>query len=624
MALTNFSYNSTVGGIFLATSLRLPIDGYVLPVKGFQAKMPDSLRDIIIQVKENADLVAIIGQYVPLKKAGAKYVGLCPFHHDRSPSLNVTPQMGIYKCFACGAGGDVLKFVQEYEKLDFLDALRLVAEKAGVTIPERIAHSKDEGDRGKSALVLAANQLACRLYQEELESNPEVLAYVEKRGITTETRKHFQLGLAPQSPEKLLKRGAAKDIPVEAFVEAGILGESYGRTYDRFGGRLIFPIWNLSGHVIGFGGRVLEAGQQPKYYNSPESPFYHKSKVLYGLNFSRGEIDKSGEVVLVEGYMDLLSLWQAGVRNAVAVSGTALTKDHVHILARFARKAYLFFDGDAPGRKAVRRSLEPLLSMGVEVKVPVLPAEEDPDSFTKNQGGDKVRALFSQSDDLVGFLLRDAAKPVDAMSPEEKDGLLQDGLSLLQNIPSPLVRDQYLDEFRKKLGLKTIRVAVSRSAPMGNFPVTSVAAPVAPGLQLASGSQPREEAVPEWQLLQILLSSLDMCRAALDALKLEWLQDAAVRGLIDHVLAFVEESGGLDLKAFQERLSSADRDVLSSVGVVEKNDPEKLRKQMSDILTALEIRSIKKKMGGEKDMAKHMEYLKRIKELQSKSKGGNA
>lgn len=588
--------------------------------------MPDSLRDIIIQVKENADLVAIIGQYVPLKKAGSKYVGLCPFHHDRSPSLNVTPQMGIYKCFACGAGGDVLKFVQEYEKLDFLDALKIVAEKAGVTIPERIAHSKDDADRSKSALVLAANQLACRLYQEELESNPEVLAYVEKRGITAETRKHFQLGLAPQSPEKLLKRGAAKEIPAQAFIEAGILGESYGRTYDRFGGRLIFPIWNMSGHVIGFGGRVLEAGQQPKYYNSPESPFYHKSKVLYGLNFSRNEIDKTGEVVLVEGYMDMLSLWQAGVRNAVAVSGTALTKDHVHILARFAKKAYLFFDGDAPGRKAVRRSLEPLLSMGVEVRIPVLPAEEDPDSFTKKNGGDKVREIFAKGEDLVGFLLRDAGKPVDAMSPEEKDSFLKEGIALMQGIPSDLVREQYLEELRKKLGLKSIRVAVAKGSMLGNFPVTAVAVPMAPGLHLASaaGAQPREEAVPEWQLLQMLLSSLDLCRAALDALKLDWLQDATVRGLVDHLLAFVEESGGLDLKTFQERLSSADRDVLASVGVRDDVDPEKGRRQLSDILTALEIRSIKKKMGGEKDMARHVEYLRRIKELQSKNKGGIA
>ncbi|HLP39960.1 MAG TPA: DNA primase, partial [Fibrobacteria bacterium] len=370
--------------------------------------MPASLRDIILQVKENADIVQVIGQYVPLRRAGGRYLGLCPFHHDRSPSLNVTPQMGIYKCFACGAGGDVLKFVQEYEKLDFIDALKSVASRAGIAIPDHLAISKDDGDRGKAAMVLAANQLASQLYQEELEQNAEAKAYLDGRGVSAEARKHFQMGYSPQTPDKLLKRAAAKGISVEALAEAGILGHSEGgRAYDRFHGRLIFPIWNLSGHVIGFGGRVLVPGAQPKYVNSPESPFYHKSKVLYGLNFARNEMDKTGEVVLVEGYMDLVSLWQAGIRNAVAVSGTALTKEHVHILSRFSRKAYLYFDGDAAGRKAARRSLEPLLASGMEVRVPVLPAQEDPDSFTRKHGAGPVREAFAAGEDVVAFLQLD-------------------------------------------------------------------------------------------------------------------------------------------------------------------------------------------------------------------------
>jgi DNA primase len=591
--------------------------------------MPATLRDIIIQVKENADIVQIIGQYVPLKRAGARYLGLCPFHHDRSPSLNVTPQMGIYKCFACGAGGDVLKFVQEYEKLDFIDALRAVAARAGIAIPEHIGHSKEDGDRGKAALVLAANQLACRLYQEELEASAETLAYLEGRGVTPEARKHFQLGLAPQSPDKLLKRAAAKDIPQASLIEAGILGMTEGgRVYDRFGGRLIFPIWNLSGHVIGFGGRVLgaggpaHAGHQPKYVNSPESPFYHKSKVLYGLNFSRNEMDKTGEVVLVEGYMDLLSLWQAGIRNAVAVSGTALTKDHVHILARFARKAYLFFDGDAAGRKAVRRSLEPLLAAGVEIRVPVLPAEEDPDSFAKRHGGDKVREIFAAGEDVIAFLLRDAGKSVESLSPEEKDGLLQDTVALLQSIPSPLVKEQYLETLRKKLGLKAITVRMA--APAADSRAGTQGRAVAPGLVAGhAGVNPRDESVPEWQLLQILLSSEALCRAALDSLSLEWLQDAAVRSLADHLLAFVEESGSLDLKAFQERLSAADRDAVAAVGLLDAGDPDRLARQLFDTLNSLEIRYLKKRISQETDMARAVAVQKRIRELQSKNKGGN-
>lgn len=593
--------------------------------------MPATLRDIIIQVKENADIVQIIGQYVPLKRAGARYLGLCPFHHDRSPSLNVTPQMGIYKCFACGAGGDVLKFVQEYEKLDFIDALKSVAARAGVAIPEHLAFSKDEGDRGKAALTLAANQLACRLYQEELEADAATLAYLESRGVTPESRRHFQLGLAPQSPDKLLKRAAAKDVPREALMDAGILGMTEGgRAYDRFGGRLIFPIWNLSGHVIGFGGRVLQPGQQPKYVNSPESPFYHKSKVLYGLNFSRNEMDKTGEVVLVEGYMDLVSLWQAGIRNAVAVSGTALTKEHVHILSRFARKAYLFFDGDAAGRKAVRRSLEPLLAAGLEIRVPVLPSEEDPDSFAGKFGGDKVRELFAAGEDLVGFMLRNSGKPADAMSPEEKDALLRECADLLQLIPSALVRDQHLEVLRKKLGLKSIRGVLPAASPQGFASLDRLkSAPenAAVNLSIAlapAGIKAGSDSVPEWHLLQILLSSEAVCRLALASLVLDWLQDPAVRNLTDHLLAFLEESGGLDLISFRERLSEPERDAVTAVGILDNSDEERLTRQLFDTLNNLELRYLKKRKSVETDFSKHIEMNKRINELQSKTKGGNS
>ena len=591
--------------------------------------MPDNLRDIILQIKENADIVQIIGQYVPLKKAGARYLGLCPFHHDRSPSLNVTPQMGIYKCFACGAGGDVLKFVQEYEKLDFLDALRAVASRAGINLPEHLVFSKDEGDRGKASQALAANQLACRLYQEELEAHPETLAYLEGRSISPETRKHFQLGLAPQAPDKLLQKAAVRNIPVTAFIDAGILGESAGgRTYDRFQGRLIFPIWNMSGHVIGFGGRTLAPGGIPKYVNSPESPFYHKSKVLYGLNFSRNAMDKSGEAVIVEGYMDLLALWQAGVHNVVAVSGTALTKEHVHILARFTKKVFLFFDGDEAGRKAVRRSLEPLLAMGLEVKVPVLPAEEDPDSYARKQGGDGVRELFQQSDDVVGFLLRSAGKQVDAMSPEEKDGLLQECLALLQAAPSPIVKDQYMEEIRKKLGLKSIRVRVASAPAQNAFPTSasdltaSKADVVALFSGNVSGGRPRDEAFAEWQLLQLLLSSPETCLSALDSLKLEWLQVAPVRNLADHLMAFMEEAGKLDLKAFLERLSREDQDILAGIRLLDGMDEAVIRKHYSEILGALEMRHLLRLSAAAKTLADRVDYQKRIRELQSKNKGG--
>jgi DNA primase catalytic core len=598
---------------------------------------PDSsLRDVITQVKENADIVAVIGQYVPLKKAGSRYLGVCPFHHDRRPSMNVTPQMGIFKCFACGAGGDVIRFVQDYEKLSFLDALKAVASRAGIPIPEKFALSEGPG-REKTELALAANQLAAQYYQEQIEKRSEVLDYVAARGISTETRKQFQLGFAPDALDGLLRRAESKRVPVEALMEAGIVGETEGgRRYERFGGRLIFPIWNLSGHVIGFGGRTLDPQGQPKYVNSPESPLYHKSRVLYGFNFSRSSIDKAQEVVLVEGYMDMLSLWQAGVRNAVAVSGTALTRDHVHILGRFARRAILFFDGDGPGRKAVQRSLEPLLAQGIEVRVPVLPGEHDPDSFTKAKGLDAVQALFGQSEDLVGFLLRQAGKSPEAMSPEEKDALLKEATSMMAPMPSEVVRQGHLETLRKALQLSAaaIRASVGQSAAgaakphltHGPRPTLSAEGGL-PGLFLPeAGLRPRDEAVPEWQLLQLVLAYPEEAAGKMADFELDAIQDPLARDLLDHVLALHAETGSVSWTELLERLPESLRDALLGLETLETTlDEEKKAlklRLLSDVLYNLELRALRRNMASETDLSRLLALQKRLKEITNRNKGG--
>ena len=235
----------------------------------------------------------------------------------------------------------------------------------------------------------------------------------------------------------------------------------------------MFPIFNLSGRVIAFGGRIPPGKDGPKYINTPESPVYQKSRVLYGFNFARMAIDQSGEAVIVEGYMDLVSLWQAGVKNAVAVCGTALTKEHALMLSRFAKKVYLFFDGDTAGRTAVRRSLEPLLSQGVEIRVPALPEAEDPDSYARKHSPEELQTLFTAADDLPAFLVRDHGKPVESLSPEEKDLLVKDAAKVLQDNPSVEVREEHLQNLRKRLGLRSVPTrALVR--PRDSGPVTAV------------------------------------------------------------------------------------------------------------------------------------------------------
>src|SRR5690606_16786834 len=222
-------------------------------------------QDILLRVKEGADIVSIISQYVPLRRSGSKYVGLCPFHNDRSPSMNVNPRMGIYKCFACGAGGDGIKFVQELEIIGFVEALRQVAGRSGIAVPDNLgAGSKENAD--KTALVLQANQIALQVYTETLGKTPSWSRYLQERGLKPETVKKFQIGCAPDQPDRIRQLAEAKKVPGKAFVEAGILGVAAGgRVYDRFGGRLIFPIFNLSGRVIAFGGRIAPGRDGPKY-----------------------------------------------------------------------------------------------------------------------------------------------------------------------------------------------------------------------------------------------------------------------------------------------------------------------------------------------------------------------
>jgi len=589
--------------------------------------MASTLQDVLLRVKEGADIVQIVGQYVPLKRAGSKYLGVCPFHNDRHPSMNVNPRMGIYKCFACGAGGDAIKFVQEFERVGFVEALRLVAAKAGIAIPEGLAFGDKEGS-DKTAAVVQANQIALQVYVESLDKNPAMTEYLKERGLNRETVKHFQIGYAPESPDVILQRAQAKQVPTAAFVEAGILGESGGRVFDRFAGRLMFPIFNLSGRVIAFGGRIPPGKDGPKYINSPESPLYQKSRVLYGFNFARQAIDHSGEAVIVEGYMDLVSLWQAGVHNAVAVCGTALTQEHAKTLTRFARKVYLFFDGDVAGRNAVRRSLEPLLTQGVEIRVPVLPESEDPDSYMRKNSLETLQALFASAEDLPDFLMkggmRSRGKTVETLSPEEKDAMLKEASEVLKHNPSVEVREEHLQNLRKRLGL---RPAVTRAQPfrsVGNAGPSSgpggSLAPTArvPGLFLPGATlSVRSEAVREWQLLQLLLSYPDLVRSAAEKMDLGWFSDERVRDLFDHALALLAEKGELSLREFRERVPDSLQEALASLEIAEGDPPDRIARLLADCAAAVESRYLRESLGTAAP-EQHAGIKKRIQELNTK------
>ena len=331
----------------------------------------------------------MISEHVQLVKKGRNYSGLCPFHDEKTPSFSVDPDRQFYHCFGCGVGGNVFKFIQEIDRVTFVEAVKFLAERAGIALPERSGPSREE-DAADDELY-RANDLAQKYFHHLLlkdDVSASARTYLQTRGLTGETIARFGLGYAPPEWDALLKVAGRRDLNPQVLERAGLaLPRPKGSGhYDRFRDRVTFPIANLSSRIIAFGARALQSDQEPKYLNSPETPIYHKGRVLYGLSDTRDAIRRRDAVLVVEGYMDLLSLVQAGVEHVAATSGTALTEDQCRTLARYARQVVLLFDGDAAGSTAAMRGLEVILGTGLDVRVVSLPTGHDPDSFVQEHG----------------------------------------------------------------------------------------------------------------------------------------------------------------------------------------------------------------------------------------------
>jgi len=366
-------------------------------------------QETIDQVRMASDIVDVVGGYVRLKKRGRNFIGLCPFHNEKTPSFTVSPDKQIYHCFGCGVGGNVYTFLMEHEKMSFVEAVRMLAQKANVIIRETGSdYRRDELEKLNYAQQVALDYFRGQLRQSKYKVVLEQYLK-EKRAISDETIEQFQLGLAGESWDGLLHYARGKDIPDDVMVKAGLAvhNEEKKSYFDRFRQRLMIPIFNLSQKPIAFGGRTLKKGEQAKYVNSPETPLYNKSNVLYGLNFSRDYIRQNNAAIVVEGYFDVISLWQAGVQNVVASSGTAFTLQQARLLARFADDVYLFFDADSAGQKAALRSVDSLYDAGLEVKIIQPPAGEDPDSIARKFGRERIEQLRTDAVGFIPFRVRD-------------------------------------------------------------------------------------------------------------------------------------------------------------------------------------------------------------------------
>ncbi|MFY9398482.1 MAG: DNA primase, partial [Desulfomonilia bacterium] len=388
------------------------------------------------KIKGSTDIVSVVSGYVALKKRGRTFVGLCPFHAEKTPSFHVNPARQTYKCFGCGKGGDVFNFLMEIKGLSFAESLKELADQAGITLEDRRDPRKSEKKR-----IYDINRMALEFFRRMLRSpaGEGAMAYLRKRGLSEETIDAFELGFAPEGWDSLLKELRSRGVGAEAAARCGLLAErSSGGHYDRFRGRVIFPIRDISSEVIAFGGRILGEGE-PKYLNSPETAVFTKRKVLYNLHRVRGAIRSSG-VAVVEGYMDVVSLSNAGFPAAVATLGTALTEDHVQLLSRFTDRVSLVFDGDAAGRNATLRAVEPFLGSEIIPKAVLLPQGKDPDDIARSDPGLWSR-LLEEAPSLWDFIFDESFSNHDTSKLQEKRFLVRELAPIISRVRDPLFRE---------------------------------------------------------------------------------------------------------------------------------------------------------------------------------------
>ncbi|HEX5669852.1 MAG TPA: DNA primase, partial [Chitinophagaceae bacterium] len=373
-------------------------------------------QETIQQIQNRIDIVEIVGGFVKLKKRGANYLGLCPFHNEKTPSFTVSPSKEIYKCFGCGRSGNTISFIMEHEKYSYVEALKWLAAKYNIEIEEEFRNPEQKLQQQTADSLFILNKFAQEYFSKMLLEDEEGvmagLGYLKERGFQEETIRTFQLGYCPESGTSFAKAALEKQYNAELLQKSGLVVMRDNRLVDNYRGRIIFPIHNQSGKILGFGARLIRKNDRaPKYINTPENEIYLKSKLLYGMYFARQAIDKQDECLLVEGYTDVISLHQAGVENVVASGGTALTVDQLRLIRKYTHNLTIVYDGDSAGIKAAARGLDLALEEGLNVKLVLIPDNEDPDSYVKKIGSPAFKAFIEQSrKDIILFQLEIALK----------------------------------------------------------------------------------------------------------------------------------------------------------------------------------------------------------------------
>jgi DNA primase len=448
-------------------------------------------RDDIERVRAATDLVDLVAEVTKVKRSGRSVMAVCPFHQEKTPSMSIDPARGLYHCFGCGKGGDVFRFVQETQGLDFSDAVELLARRSGITLQRDPEAAKR---RGRREALVAATEQAVAFYAERLRSAPDgagARRYLRGRGYDADVVNTFRLGFSPAAGDELVGHLRSAGIREDVMISAGLaMRNRAGRLYDRFRGRLMFPIFDVRGDAVGFGARKLE-GEGPKYLNSPETSLYRKSFLLYGLNWAKSEIVRSDLAVVVEGYTDVIALHRAGLGVAVATCGTALGEEHVDLLRRFSGKVVLMFDGDEAGIGASLRGFERSVPGDLDLRVAVLPAGTDPADVVAAGDLDRLRSAVLESVPLLQFALDRAVERHDLKEPEARGRAVRAAASVVARHPDPVVRHEYAVYVARRTGvdvevvLPAMRAAAGEPAGGENVPRRERAARKPGGDELA-------------------------------------------------------------------------------------------------------------------------------------------
>lgn len=534
--------------------------------------------DIINEIKYRNDIETAVSQYVNLKRRGKNLVGLCPFHSEKTPSFTVYPENGSFYCFGCGVGGDVFTFTGLIENLDYMESIKLLAERSGISLPQ---DGYDDSMQRLKKKIYDINRDTARFFHSFLMSpgGKWALDYLTGRGLTVKTIKHFGLGAAPDSWDALIHHLKEKGYTESDMLAANVIGKSSrGGIYDRFRKRVMFPIINIRGNIVAFSGRAMpgEDKQGGKYVNTSDTPVYKKSENLFGINFAKSVC--SERVILVEGNMDVISLHQAGFENTVAPLGTAFTTEQANLLSRYTKEIVLMLDADAAGQKAVRRASGLLENTGLSVRVVVVPDGKDPDEYIKKNGKERFAALLEGAVSDMEYKLLTAAKDIDLNSEDGRLKYLAAAAEIIAATDDIMTRDIYIGRLSEKYGVSrtalTTRVNELRKRNSRQKQKKEISDIIRPKFTKDDINPERRKSVKgtaaEETLIAVLLKNPDFYKIALDKLPPEKMLTSLNRRIYETIISVLEHGGSLDISAFAEKLLPAEIGYLVSLQNSEK------------------------------------------------------